>query len=450
MLKWRASDIAGNGPEESEPFVVNINTWKEKIKPKTILFAPLNGITIKNTSVELIWELENPTMKNIVYDIYFDNKTSPKILKENVTNRSFIVNDLKDGETYYWRVIPKNNDSKGVCTSGLWWFIVEIPKDEKLYKISITSVKSISIYQGENESITLTITNLGTEEDIIKLNIKSEKLSNYVSLDDSSPLELESKIYGHRDMFIKTSNDIQPGFYELIVTAISIGSGEKVKENHVISIEIKENKTNGPNGPKTNGPQNNNTTSEPEEKMNDFLIYSVIIIIVNVVVLIVTFIILKRKKERKILPVDSVTTKPIPTHVINIGNVPDSIKSLQISTSPTISHELSKKDSAIQKIPKSPTIGLPPQKMFESIQTPQLPPAHNELQDSNVMEISKTSTTVETPQPTIASKSNTPSSKDSKQENSTQQSKQTNYQIQRNDQGPTVHLPDSIKQKNDN
>ena len=38
MLMWRASDIAGNGPIESEPYVINVNTWVPQIKPKVTSF----------------------------------------------------------------------------------------------------------------------------------------------------------------------------------------------------------------------------------------------------------------------------------------------------------------------------------------------------------------------------------------------------------------------------
>ena len=215
-LKWRASDIAGNGPTESQPLIINVNTWVSIIKPKVTLLLPPIGTTINETSVELKWELEDKTMENVTYDLYFGNDSPPESWKTGISNTSFLVSDLKDGETYYWRVIPKLGDIKGTSRSDVWWFVIDLPKDSIIYKISLTGPKSISLFPGENKSIVLTITNLGTIDDMIKIGIETGKLSSYVTLNDYSMLRIDSKDHGQRLLNIKLPDTAQPGTYEIL------------------------------------------------------------------------------------------------------------------------------------------------------------------------------------------------------------------------------------------
>jgi hypothetical protein len=125
QIKWRASDIAGNGPTESKAYTVKVNTWLQTLIPRVKLWSPPNGAVVPTTSVNLYWVLENTDLLNVTYDLYFD--TNPPI-KPNITDLadlSFELNDLIDGETYYWKVIPRIDSEEGICTSGLWSFTID-------------------------------------------------------------------------------------------------------------------------------------------------------------------------------------------------------------------------------------------------------------------------------------------------------------------------------------
>jgi hypothetical protein len=447
VLKWRASDMAGNDPIESPPTIINVNNWEPTVKPEVTLQSPLNGIKISNTSIELSWVPDDPKMNDILYDIYFQSITPPKIFIENITNTSLIIDNLQNGETYYWKVIPKLNNVKGKCASGLWWFVVDIPQDEIIFKISIAGINLISLYQDEEKNITLIITNLGTNKDNIELNVKSGKLSDFLSLDNHSNLGLNSNTYDQRILKIQLSNETQPGTYEIVITATSLNSRGKIKETHIITIEIKEKEIEQ-NGNKPNGPQINETPQNPGDFKYDLILFSILIIII-IIILVVFFIILKKKKQKETLPVGSVTTKPIPAHVINIGGSPNTIKSPQISRLPSPTSSISKENDDVQKIPKSPRVGLPPTQMPKPTKTPQLPPAQTIQQNSTTKKISNTPT-LAIPQPTLVSTSVDSKLTTSKQEDSIQNSTQSNNLDNKNNKRPTVHLPDSIKQKNDN
>ncbi|MCK5560334.1 MAG: hypothetical protein KAJ51_07055, partial [Thermoplasmata archaeon] len=75
-IKWRALDIAGNGPTESPVYTVRINTWKPSL-PKVNLISPENGTTLYVPYVKLEWSLVNTKLSGITYDIILDTKYPP-------------------------------------------------------------------------------------------------------------------------------------------------------------------------------------------------------------------------------------------------------------------------------------------------------------------------------------------------------------------------------------
>ncbi len=436
-LKWRASDIAGNGPTESQPLIINVNTWVSIIKPKVTLLLPPIGTTINETSVELKWELEDKTMENVTYDLYFGNDSPPESWKTGISNTSFLVSDLKDGETYYWRVIPKLGDIKGTSRSDVWWFVIDLPKDSIIYKISLTGPKSISLFPGENKSIVLTITNLGTIDDMIKIGIETGKLSSYVTLNDYSMLRIDSKDHGQRLLNIKLPDTAQPGTYEIIITAISINSGEKEKDSHILSIEIKK-----PENPEPNGIELNDT----EQKTNQIILFSIIAIIIIIILTITLAIfITKRKKraEQELLPTGTITVKPggLTAPVISVGEIPATLKLPQLPGTTIASGVQQPIPSPVPRLAKSTQIAqiTTPQQTVQIPQLPQLPPAKIQEEKPEVSTTTPVPTIV-SPPPThaIPSQPETPKMISSQVGTTPKVTQVPNLQ-----QGPAVHLPSS-------
>jgi heme/copper-type cytochrome/quinol oxidase subunit 2 len=297
MIKWRASDIAGNGPKESQSYSVKINTWKPMIGPNVILLNPPDGVVLNDTRVELHWTLETPNTTGIVFDLYFENRTKPKIFKENITEISYFIENLIDGETYYWKVIPKLGDFEGNCISGVWWFTVDSPKDGKIFKINITGATSVVMVQGENKSVELTVTNLGSTRDEIRLEVTQTNLSGSISFNNYSLLRLDQNAQGHRTLEIGVFNDTRTGTFEIIITATSQGSTGLVKANHRILVTIKE--IPGTNGDKPK-PDGNDTKDESDDKGDDFLIYLLILVIAIIIFILIFLFLIKRRKQDKI------------------------------------------------------------------------------------------------------------------------------------------------------
>jgi hypothetical protein len=134
-IRWRAYDIAGNGPEYSDEYVINVNIQKPPIIPEIKLVSPLNNSKITTTSVRLSWEVINNYHPDIMFDIKMGTQHPPQeVIEYDYTDTDFNVDQLENGKTYYWTVIPKVGNITGTCFSGIWSFNVDIPLPRAILK----------------------------------------------------------------------------------------------------------------------------------------------------------------------------------------------------------------------------------------------------------------------------------------------------------------------------
>jgi hypothetical protein len=139
QLKWRAHDLAGNGPTESKVYTINIinQSWlpNESFFPQVQLLSPANNSKIRSGFLDLIWTRENSDNNDVTYNVYFDDEYPPQnIIEQDYTDTKLIVDELKNGITYFWTVIPKLNNTNGTCISGIWSFTLDIPLPKAILK----------------------------------------------------------------------------------------------------------------------------------------------------------------------------------------------------------------------------------------------------------------------------------------------------------------------------
>ncbi|MCK5559590.1 MAG: hypothetical protein KAJ51_03315, partial [Thermoplasmata archaeon] len=186
-IKWRALDIAGNGPTESIPYIINVNTWeKEELIPKVRLWGPPNGSIVSTTAIKLIWKLINKELLNVTYDIYFDTVYPPtQINRSDINSTSLLIEGLTNGETYYWTVLPRLGILNGSCISGVWSFEVDIAIPSVILIAPENSTKDQSVIPTFEWSVNYTGSRvltfdiyLSTDEDP-KLEIKDHSNTYY-------------------------------------------------------------------------------------------------------------------------------------------------------------------------------------------------------------------------------------------------------------------------------
>jgi len=234
-----------------------------------------------------------------------------------------------------------DNDLENSYKSDIWWFKTNLndSKMEIIYKLNISGPKFISIKQGGNKSISLNISNLGSSEDIVELNLQSGNLSEYVALNDHSLLKIASHGYKYRDLQIILPDNVKPGIYKIKILAFSKNSDEKVKASHNITIEVtKLKKENGSGG--------------GQNAIVPTYIFILALIIIISIIIITIFLNNKRHKkrlEKKLHSSETVTKKPSAFQVFG----------LERTSSTTLTSQQS-----IQDIPK----------IIQTTQMPKLPP----------------------------------------------------------------------------
>jgi hypothetical protein len=289
-IKWRATDIAGNGPAESPAFQISVNTLLAALL-EVNLISPLNGSIVNGTGIDLKWELVSSSLAGITYDVYFGEIPYPELYREGVTETTSKVSDLQSGKMYFWQVIPNASGVLGICKSGIWEFIY-MSGPEGSHNIKIDGVESITMFQEESKTIELTITNLGTRTDSVDLSIEDSKISKYMSFDDFYIINLESMHSVKRNLVITISNLVEPGNYYINLTAVSKGSGGAVKDVHSIDVEIKAKDVIEPD--------NGDDKSDPESKSSNNLANIMYILIVVLIAVIIMFIMIRLKNRKEL------------------------------------------------------------------------------------------------------------------------------------------------------
>jgi len=105
---WKINSIDDEGNETEG------STWSFQTK-----FEDCGEITnrvpednFKNieTETELSWICEDPDGDPLTYDIYFGKSIVPELLAENVNQNSFNPGSLEANETYFWKIIARDQD----------------------------------------------------------------------------------------------------------------------------------------------------------------------------------------------------------------------------------------------------------------------------------------------------------------------------------------------------
>jgi hypothetical protein len=153
LVKWRASDAAGNGPTESQ--VQRINVFIATTELKAYLIRPQNNAEVGNATPKLVWDC-NDNSSDIVFDVYFSKTELFVTSYQNpiaigISDKFITITDtLEDGEIYYWTVVPRNLTGKrGINVNGIWSFKIDLNITEDPEEPVITLV-----YPGNNQEIT--------------------------------------------------------------------------------------------------------------------------------------------------------------------------------------------------------------------------------------------------------------------------------------------------------
>ena len=103
---------------------------RKNIPPVATLISPRNGAIISSTELVLMWEAEDSdtAVKEVTFKLYFGIEESPGIYLSDLEKNYREIDNLIDGVTYYWSVIPLDEIDEGNCSNGPWSFTVDRSK----------------------------------------------------------------------------------------------------------------------------------------------------------------------------------------------------------------------------------------------------------------------------------------------------------------------------------
>ncbi len=137
-VRWRAKDIAGNGPTMSPEYVVKVDTTLAGEAPRVALLAPADGSVTTTGAVDLSWELESDVGSAVTYELLLDTVNPPVTAAPGTpVGTALHVDALTDKTTYYWTVIPSTSTMTGICVSGVWSFTYD--KDALVPEVRLVS-----------------------------------------------------------------------------------------------------------------------------------------------------------------------------------------------------------------------------------------------------------------------------------------------------------------------
>lgn len=73
--------------------------------------SPVSGASISqtSTSVNLIWNSEDPDDDIVAYDLFFGEAKDPQLYGTDVTEKRFNDIPVEAGKTYYWKIVTKDS-----------------------------------------------------------------------------------------------------------------------------------------------------------------------------------------------------------------------------------------------------------------------------------------------------------------------------------------------------
>ncbi len=104
------------------------------------------------TNIQLTWDISGPPNEPSGYDVYFGTDNNPPLVAPDHTEQNFDPGTLEFSTTYYWRIVPKD-DQGNHATGILWRFTTE---EEVTSRLTVTSASSHCTFTS-NDTVTISV-----------------------------------------------------------------------------------------------------------------------------------------------------------------------------------------------------------------------------------------------------------------------------------------------------
>jgi hypothetical protein len=189
--------------------------------PAVVLDSPKNDSIIGSPRPTFVWFVEYNGTRTLSYDVYLGLDQNPTELSLSNTTNYLPNENLEDGKTYYWKVVPWAGDLEGP-ESEIWSFTVNyyhIPEIALNLTLDPSEIKQAP---GDQTQVRAIVTNIGNLADNITVNI-SVPAGLDINAIVSEPITLNILPLGSAEFNITviTEKDIENREIDLIVIATS-------------------------------------------------------------------------------------------------------------------------------------------------------------------------------------------------------------------------------------
>jgi uncharacterized membrane protein len=249
-------------------------------KPHSVLELPGDDSITNKEFIVLSWTGSGEAGATVYYSVYVS--TSPlsapypesALMVNGTTETEFLVQNITEGSTYYWTVIPFTGKAVGVCDSGVWKFSYDPSINP--YSFTLEAPEIIEVEEGKPYQHIIKIINTGSNSDILIPTIVTGELKSLVELENAdirTTLDQNGTIL----LALNISADlIQKGSYDIEITIDSIRPDSE-SQSATITINIYEPKS-----------ETQDLFSQPA--------FTIIPIIIIIIILIVVFLVWRNRR----------------------------------------------------------------------------------------------------------------------------------------------------------
>ena len=113
-------------PELRAELTIPVTITAVNDPPNVILTSPKKHSIQLSTTVSFSWEVldVDSVMENVSFSFYLSKTFPPLMYLSDLYDTSVVIDELDDDATYFWKVIPSDDKSEGLCLNGTWSFNV--------------------------------------------------------------------------------------------------------------------------------------------------------------------------------------------------------------------------------------------------------------------------------------------------------------------------------------
>ena len=126
---WGKGNITAIVSQRSAPALNSSITVPVEIRPvndppTVVLRSPERHSIQTSLDIDFSWEsLDVDSVSgDITFDFHLSKTYPPLVYLSDIGNNSVHVENLDDGSTYFWKVVPKDGEAVGSCVNGTWSF----------------------------------------------------------------------------------------------------------------------------------------------------------------------------------------------------------------------------------------------------------------------------------------------------------------------------------------